>query len=217
MTIIEQLKYHEKDQLSEWIDSDDKVSRRFSKDIVKFANEYPEVLKDYCVRIHPWEFSSLSIVYEALSEYSAAHNQFLLEEIKRVISLAQSKTIKTKYIEVLEDIETEDIYSKDEAIYIEIINFITAALHVENEEVFNLQLLSLLDWFLIEYDEDDDISEVKNWIISIKNIAENAKQLEVREEAKDALENLDENISYTDNDATLESQSLLSKIKRFFK
>ena len=53
MTIIEQLKYHEKDQLSEWIDSDDKVSRRFSKDIVKFANEYPEVLKDYCVRIHP--------------------------------------------------------------------------------------------------------------------------------------------------------------------
>jgi len=217
MTIIEQLKYHEKDQLSEWIDSDDKVSRRFSKYIVKFANEYPDVLNDYCVRIHPREFSSLSIVYEALSEYSAAHNQFLLEEIKRVISLAQSKTIKTKYIEVLEDIETEDIYSKDEAIYIEIINFITAALHVENEEVFNLQLLSLLDWFLIEYDEDDDISEVKNWIISIKNIAENAKQLEVREEAKDALENLDENISYTDNDATLESQSLLSKIKRFFK
>ena len=75
----------------------------------------------------------------------------------------------------------------------------------------------MLDWFLIEYDEDDDISEVKNWIISIKNIAENAKQLEVREEAKDALENLDENISYTDNDATLESQSLLSKITRFFK
>lgn len=217
MTITEQLKYHEKDQLSEWIDSDDKVSKRFSKDIVKFANEYPEVLKDYCVSVQPREFSSLSIVYEALSEYSAAHNQFLLEEIKRVISLAQSKTIKAKYIEVLEDIETEDIYSKDEAIYIEIINFITAALHVENEEACNLQLLSLLDWFLIEYDEDDHISEVKHWIISIKNIAENAKQLEVREDAKEALENLDENISYTDNDAALESQSLLSKISRFFK
>jgi len=217
MTIIEQLTHHEKDQSSEWIDSEDKVSKRFSKDIVKFANEHPDVLKDYCVSLEPTEFSSLSIVYESLSEYSVAHNQFLLEEIKRVISLAHSKKIKAKYIEVLEDIETEDIYSKDEAIYIEIINFITSALHVDNEEAYNLQLLSLLDWFLIEYDEDDDISEVKNWISRMQNIAENAKQLKVREEAKDALENLDENISYKENETTLESQSLLSKISRFFK
>jgi hypothetical protein len=217
MDIIQQLKIHEKDQLSEWINSEEKTSRRFSKDLVKFANEHPEVLKHYCVNTLPKEFSSLSIVYEALSEFSVAHNQFLLAEVKRVISLAQSKKIKPEYIEVLEDIETEDIYSKDEAIYIEIINSITSALHVDNVEKLNSQLISLLDWFLIEYDEDDAISEVTIWIERIKDVAENAGQLEVREAAKEALENLDENISYNDNATSLESQSLLSKITRFFK
>tara|TARA_R110000751_G_scaffold306869_2_gene426438 strand:+ start:124 stop:777 length:654 start_codon:yes stop_codon:yes gene_type:complete len=217
MDIIEQLKFHEKDQLSKWIASEEKTSRRFSKDIVNFTNENPDSIKNYCINTLPREFSSLSIVYEALSEFSVAHNKFLLEEIKRVISLAQSKKIKPEYIEVLEDIETEDIYSKDEAIYIEIINFITSALHVDNDEKLNLQLLSLLDWFLIEYDEDDAISEVSIWISRMKNLAENAKQIEVREEAKDALENLDENLSFNENASTLESPSLLSKISRFFK
>nr|WP_321226390.1 hypothetical protein [uncultured Psychroserpens sp.] len=217
MDIIEQLKFHEKDQLSKWIASEEKTSRRFSKDIVNFTNENPDAIKNYCINTLPREFSSLSIVYEALSEFSVAHNKFLLEEIKRVISLAQLKKIKPEYIEVLEDIETEDIYSKDEAIYVEIINFITSALHVDNDEKLNLQLLSLLDWFLIEYDEDDAISEVSIWISRMKNLAEKAKQIEVREEAKDALENLDENLSFNENASTLKSPSLLSKISRFFK
>lgn len=217
MDIIEQLKFHEKDQLSKWIASEEKTSRRFSKDLVNFTNENPDAIKNYCINTLPKEFSSLSIVYEALSEFSVAHNKFILEEIKRVISLAQSKKIKPEYIEVLEDIETEDIYSKDEAIYIEIINFITSKLHVDNDEKLNLQLLSLLDWFLIEYDEDDAISEVSIWINRMKNLAENAKQIEVREEAKDALENLDENLSFNENASTLESPSILSKISRFFK
>ena len=217
MDIIEQLKFHEKDQLSKWIASEEKTSRRFSKDLVNFTNENPDAIKNYCINTLPKEFSSLSIVYEALSEFSVAHNKFLLEEIKRVISLAQSKKIKPEYIEVLEDIETEDIYSKDETIYIEIINFITSKLHVDNDEKLNLQLLNLLDWFLIEYDEDDAISEVSIWINRMKNLAENAKQIEVREEAKDALENLDENLSFNENASTLESPSILSKISRFFK
>jgi hypothetical protein len=51
----------------------------------------------------------------------------------------------------------------------------------------------------------------------MKNLAENAKQIEVREEAKDALENLDENLSFNENASTLESPSILSKISRFFK
>ena len=194
-----------------------KKYRRFSKDIVNFANEHPETLKHYCKDTIPEEFSSLCIVYEALSEFSVAYNQFLFEEIKRVISLAQADKIKPEYIEVLEDIETEDIYSKDETIYIDIINYITSTLHVDNDEKLNLQLLSLLDWFLIEYDEDDNIQNVTDWIHRMKHIAENAKQQKVRVEAKDVLENLDDNLSYNDNTATLESKSLLSKITGFFK
>ncbi|WP_047546461.1 hypothetical protein [Psychroserpens sp. Hel_I_66] len=217
MDIIEQLKFHEKDQLSKWIASEEKTNRRFSKDLVNFANENPDKIKQYCINTLPKEFSSLSIVYEALSEFSVAHNTLLLEEVKRVITLAKAKKIKAEYIEVLEDIETEDIYSKDETIYIEIIDYITSELHIDNEEKLNLQLLNLIDWFLIEYDEDDDIKEVSVWISRMKHLAENAKQPEVREEARDALENLDENLSYNENPLNLESSSILNKISSFFK
>ena len=177
-----------------------------------------ESVEEY-LKIQNYKVKTASNAQEALDVLTLFHANIVITDImmKGMDGLELTKKIKSKYIEILEDIETEDIYSKDEAIYIEIINFITAALHVDNDEVFNHRLLNLLDWFLIEYDEDDDISEVNNWISRIQNIAENAKQIEVREEAKDALENLDENISYNDNDSTLESQTLLSKISRFFK
>ena len=217
MDIIEELKKHDKDNLNIWINLDDKNTKKFSKDIVKFAGQSPEAFKQYCINTKPKEFSSLSIIYEALSEYSVAWNSFLLEEVIRVISLAKTERIKFEYIEVLEDIETEDIYSKDENIYREIIDFITSSLHVDNDKKFNLQILSLLDWFLIEYDEDDAISEVENWILSIKNIAENAMQSEVREEAKEVLENLSDDISYNDNGLTSEPSSFLTQLKRLFK
>jgi hypothetical protein len=51
----------------------------------------------------------------------------------------------------------------------------------------------------------------------IKNSAENAKQLEVREATKETLVNLDNNMSYTDNHAVLESGSFVTKISQFFK
>ena len=79
MGLIEQLRIHEKDQLSKWIASEEKISRRFNKDLVNFANDNPEAIKQYCINTLPNEFSSLSIVYEALSEFSVAHNKFLLE------------------------------------------------------------------------------------------------------------------------------------------
>lgn len=210
MNIIEQLKYHDDNQLDEWLDLDSKATKRFSKDIVKFANENPDIFKHYCSNIIPSEYSSLTIVYEALSEYSASWNSFLGEEIKRVINLAKTRQIKFDYLEILEDIETEDLYSKDEDVYIDIVNFLTFQLDIANEEPFNLQLLSIISWFLIEYDEDDDISESKIWIQRVKNIADNALQPNVKLEARETLKNIDTSISF-------KPLSILENIKRLFK
>lgn len=210
MTIIEQLQHHENNQLEEWLDFDDKTSKRFSKDIVKFANSNPEEFKNYCINTIPSEYSSLSIIYEALSEYTTAWNAFLFEEVKRVVNLAKLKQIKYEYIEVLEEIETEDIYSKDEDIYIEVLNFLTSQLHLSNDEGLNLGLLSLISWFIIEYDEDDAISEIDAWVNSIKNLADNATQSNVKLEAREILDDLDDTISF-------KPLSILENIKRLFK
>ncbi len=190
MDVIEKLKCHQKDELAEWIGSDDKVYRKFLKELVKYSKENPDKIKQYCINTIPTEFSSLSIVYEALSEYSVDFNQFLFEEIQRVVNLAKNKRIKPKYLEVLTDIETEDIYSKTEDIYIQIMEFLTSNLNVQNEKNFNIELLDIIDWYLIDLDEDDDIAESEIWISRIKELAKNG-DASVKIKAREALKDSD--------------------------
>lgn len=209
MNIIDKLKYHEKDKLEEWIKSDEKVSRKFLKELVKYSKDNLDEIKQYCINTIPTEYSSLSIIYEGFSEYSIDFNGFLFEEIQRVVNLAKNKRIKAEYLEVLIDIETEDIYSKSEDIYINIMEFLTVNLKLENNKDFNIELLNIISWYLIELDEDDEILESKNWINRIKELANNgdiAVKIKAREVLKDA-----------DISTSLNPLSVIEKIKGFFK
>ena len=209
MTIIETLKYHEENQLNEWLDQDERISKKFLKALVKFSNANQSDIRQYCINTLPSEFSSLSIVYEALSEYSTDWNVFLSEEIERVVTLAKEKRINPEFMEVLTDIEVEDIYSKDEDIYIRMLDFMTSNLHPGNDKNFNIQLLDVIDWFLIEYDEDDDIPAASNWINKITDLA-NGEELSVKLKAREVLENFD-------LVKPLSALTFMEKIKRIFK
>ncbi|EDP69977.1 hypothetical protein FBALC1_10607 [Flavobacteriales bacterium ALC-1] len=208
MTIIEKLKYHDDNQLNEWLDYSDKQTKKFCKELVKFAKENETELKQYCINTLPTEYSSLSIIYEALTEYSTSFNNLLFEEIKRVITLAKQKRIKASYLELLTDIEPEDIYSKDEEIYIDCLNFMTSELSINNDKKFNIELLEVIDWFLIELDEDDDITESKNWVNQIKKLA-NEGEPAVKLKAREVLKNIDS----TD---ALNSMSFFERVKGMF-
>lgn len=209
MNVIEKLKYHEEDALDDWNRSDDKESRKFLKDLVKYSKENPNEIKQYCINTIPSEDSSLSIVYEALSEHSIDFNAFLFEEIQRVVKLAKNKRIKPDFLEVLSDIETEDIYSKTQDIYIEIMEFLTANLNIQNEKKFNNELLEVIDWYLMELDEDDDISESKIWIDRIEKLANNG-EASVKVTARKVLESIDFS-------GTLTPLTFIEKIKGIFK
>lgn len=209
MTIIEQLQQFENDEMDSWYDLSDKKSNRFLKDIVKLAKEDLPVLRAYCQSVTPSEYSSLSIVYEALSEYSTQFNEFLYEEIQRVVNLAKNKQIKPAYLEVLTDIEPEDIYSKDEEVYVQMMNFMTENLHLTNDPKFNVELLDVIDWFLIELDEDDDIPNTQQWIDRIYDLAENG-EVKVKIKAREVLKDYSGAIS-------LSAMSLFEKLKGMFK
>ncbi len=209
MNVIEKLKYHQENELEEWIDSDDKVSRKFSKELVKYSKDHLNEIKQYCVNTIPSEFSSLSIIYEAFSEYSIDFNEFLFEEIQRVVNLAKNKRIKPEYLEVLTDIETEDIYSKTENTYIDIMEFLTSNLHLQNDSKFNIELLDVIGWFLIELDEDDEISESIIWINRITELANNA-DVNVKIKAREVLKE-------SDISSSLNPLSIIEKIKGIFK
>lgn len=209
MNVIEKLKYHEEDELEEWLNSDDKESRKFLKELVKYSKDNLNEIRQHCVNTIPSEFSSLSIIYEAFSEYSIDFNEFLFEEIQRVVKLAKSKRIKPKYLQVLTDIETEDIYSKTENIYIAIMEFLTSNLNLQNESNFNVELLDVISWYLIELDEDDEISESNKWISRITELANNA-DVSVKIKAREVLKELD--IS-----SSLNPLSFFEKLKGMFK
>ncbi|MCF1192255.1 hypothetical protein LRR18_11720 [Mangrovimonas sp. AS39] len=209
MNIIENLKYHQDNELEDWINSDDKVTRKFLKELVKYSKVNFNEIEQYCINTIPTEYSSLSIVYEAFSEYSIDFNEFLFKEIQRVVNLAKNKRIKPEYLELLTDIETEDIYSKTEDIYIEIMEFLTSNLHLQNEPEFNIELLDVIDWFLIELDQDDEISESRIWINRITELANNG-DLGVKIKAREVLKN-------SDISNALPPFSLIEKIKGIFK
>lgn len=208
INIIEDLKTHEKKLLDSWYNLDEHQSKKFLQKVVRFADENPNKIKQYCRNTLPLEFSSLSIIYEALSEYSNNWHEFLLDEIKRIIALAKAKRINYHYLSIIEEIDLETIYGQSPHIYSKIINHILSNLDLANVEKFNLQLLEALDWFFIELDVNDKIVE-QNWIDQIVVLANNGR-IKEKLKAREILENFDREIS-------LEPFSTADKSKKFYK
>jgi len=208
MTVLEQLKAHELDQLDAWLDYSGKETKAFLKQIVAFAKENIDQLEAYCAQVVPTEFSSLSIVYQALSEHSVAYNDLLFKEVKRVVTLAKSNQIKPEYLEVLTEIETEDIYSKTEDIFVAMVSFMVATLNVQLPPNFNVELLDVIDWFVIDLDQDDNIPEAQNWIDILTDLAKNADP-KTKVKAREVLETMDVDIKF-------EPLSFKEKLKRLF-
>jgi len=208
MAVLEQLKHHETDELNEWLELKEKKANQFLKVLVQFADENPSAIKDYCITTIPKEFSSLSIVYEALSEHSSDWNDFLLDEIMRVVRLAKNKKIKSIFLQVLSDINMETIYENDQTVYIRALDFLTSNLHLGNEKNFNIQLLDIVDWFLLELEDDELLLAFNNWAGPMLQLANHAK-LAVKLKAREVL--ID-----TEAETKLQPLSFMEKVKGGF-
>lgn len=209
MEIIDRLKHYENNTVDEWYELDEKVNAKFLKDLVKFSNKNPEVIKAYCKSIIPSNDSSLGIIYEALSDYSTKWNDFLFEELKRVVTLAKERQIDAECLELLMDIETENLYEKDKDVYVKMVDVLISNLDVNNAENFNIELLDVIDWFLIEYDEGEIKVAANNWKSTLEQLATQVTP-EVKAKVDEALKNFSSEIFSS-------STSLLGKILKIFK
>ena len=181
MNVLKDLKIHEDDQLEKWLAFDEKEKKKFMKEVLKFGNAHPQELKDYCLAILPAEFSSLSIVYEALTRYSTEWNAFVAEELKRLVFAAKNDKFDPLNLSLLEDIETEDFFAQTKEVYTDVINYLTNNLSLEDEENLTFQMLETLEWFLIEMEDEEEFKESTLWAKRLKYVAENGTiQLKVK-------------------------------------
>lgn len=208
MGIIKKLEFHESDELDQWIDESNEENEVFLIEIVDFATTNFSELSAYCHSLKIREFSSLSIVYRALSEHSNQFHSFLFEEIKRVISLASKKRIKKSRMEVLEDIDLEIIYEEDRPVYNQIIDYLISQLKSSTKDSFSLVILELLDMYLLEISEEDVDLQVESWMNSMKSFAERSS-FGVKMRTREVLQDLD-------FDVTLPKLSLTERIKSIF-
>lgn len=207
--MIEELKYHDSNELEDWINVYTvEKNEEFLERLVSFAQTNFEELKTYCHSIKIQEFSSLSIVYEALSMNSNEFHQFLVEEIERIITLIKSKQIKKSRIEVLEDIDLETIYNEDRPSYDRIINYILSQLNGSKKDSFSLKLLDLLDEYLFEIEEEDVNLEIQSWVNSLVRFAEKSS-FEVKIRTREVLNDLDFEVK-------LPKLTFVEKIKSIF-
>ena len=103
--IISILEENENNQLDLWFDLDDKGTERLLNKVLNYALENPDKVKSYCSNIIPQKYSSLSIVYEALSRNHREWGAFLHDEIVRIVDLVERKEIPSSCLSVLNAID----------------------------------------------------------------------------------------------------------------
>lgn len=166
--MIKQLEKYEKDELDSWYELKVEEQDAFCKELAAYFELNRSELTNYCLNLKPKGFSSLSIVYEAVSLYSFQFNDFILDEVKRLVLLAKQEKIKPKRLEVLEDFDLDNLVEKDYAIYKRIIEFLMGTLSHRNSDKFNLALLDLIDDYLIYSEDDSQLDIWENQVESFK-------------------------------------------------
>jgi len=159
--MINQLKEYEKNSLDDWYDLEDSEQKSFLRALANYIESNKTTVKDYCSTIDIKEFSSLSIIYEAASVYSFSCNDFILDEVKRVIELVKKNNLKPKRLEILEDFELEDLYEKEYSTYCQVLDYLIDSLSISQSNKLNIAILNVIDYYLIDSDEED--AEYKKW------------------------------------------------------
>jgi len=189
--IISILEENENNQLDLWFDLDDKGTERLLNKVLNYALENPDKVKSYCSNIIPQKYSSLSIVYEALSRNHREWGAFLHDEIVRIVDLVERKEIPSSCLSVLNAIDSEHMYSNSKDQYNKIMQYLISKLNIQGRDRFNTEILNIVDWFLAETDGTSKSSEFREWTKVITELANNGS-FKVKTEARKVLANTEE-------------------------
>ena len=184
--VVAYLKEQELDELDKWINMEGEENDRIRVEIAQVMDVDPEPVYAYCRQLEPAEFSSLEIVYGALSEFSTKHFCFLNEEVTRLLSLLSSGKIEEERVEVLESIDMEQMYEHDQPTYVKAVLQVVDALDPDDSKDEKLTLLSILYMYLCDYDTTDQLFTQQQFSY-LNELSQNGSGT-VKKEAQSVLE-----------------------------
>lgn len=152
--LLERLKEFDNTALDTWFDLELEETEEILDEICEFAGSNKDELIQFCQGLEPKEDSALVIIYEALSEFPDKWGRFLLDEMKRLYTLANDGEMQPEALKILEDIECGEI-AENTQLFNEYIGFVASQMSSKNE-VIRYRALSLFDWFLCDVETGDE-------------------------------------------------------------
>ncbi|KXX69283.1 hypothetical protein [Flammeovirga sp. SJP92] len=211
--IIKQLNYHQENNQVFFNEHDGGNEKEFAfvKQVFHFANQNPEVIKDYCRTNTLSYFASNQWVYSAVtSKEGSQWHTFIFEEIKRVVGLVNNQDVELDALSQLWGISTLEIYYDNHDLYNEIMEFMTVHLDLRKGEDYNVLFLKLMDFLVRGHDENEfkDFSRSERWLKRLVFFA-NKSPLKIKLQAREVLET----VGYQYGVASL---SLMENLKKCF-
>lgn len=173
--MIEKLIEYEKDELDNWYSTSVEFSDNFMKEFVTYANDHKNEVISYTLSSEPSLISSHNIIYEALSTFSTNWNDFLFDEVQRILKIVEKEPKKYRILEVISDsFDVDNIYDNDFSFFKKIIDSLFQYhKNAENKKVKGHTSYILHDlltkagednntlryWYMMDNIEDDHIKE----------------------------------------------------------
>ncbi|WP_428742351.1 hypothetical protein [Tenacibaculum sp.] len=174
--MIEKLIEYEKDELDNWYSTSVEFSDHFMKEFVTYADNHKSEVISYTLSSEPSLISSHNIIYEALSTYSTDWNDFLFDELKRILNIVEKEPKKYRILEVIDSFEVDNIYDNDFSFFEKMINLLFQYHdNAKNKKVKGHTSYVLQD-LLTEAGED---YKTRRWWSKMDNIIEDYHRTEI--------------------------------------
>lgn len=159
MNILNELKSFDEDY-NLWYDKSEEASESFLKSLVADAKENMQQYENHCLRITEENDTSIGVIYEAFSNFSEDHFEFLQKEIERKTRQLQNGELDADLFDSLE-FDYAPMSEKAPHIYLDCVDFLTRNLSPNQTVPVNLAILNLLSWVSIDLDLDNNKKEIK--------------------------------------------------------
>jgi hypothetical protein len=207
--MIEKLEQLAANECAAWFEISFEDQEAFTKEYAAYVDANPSETEAYLQEQEVTFSGVLGIAFEAISCFSN-HPAVLLPAVKKVLHHSYStEEIDLWNLEVLDDIDTIELYERDKATYMQYMDLLASCLRPEKDPEYLVSLLGIFEMaFIIATEPSENQFVRKKWFDHITELA-NYGPPKVKITARKVL-------ASSRQTADLIPLTFMEKIKKFF-